>query len=87
MDWEPLERQLAALGAAVAEGARSSADDAERASRSLERLTALERLLGPSADEVCETEPSGPAGPRRASLHRSPLADLFRDTDLARRPD
>jgi len=91
VDWGRLDRQLAALGEAVADEARSCVGDAERARRSLARLETLERLLAtrsgdlvasPLADEL-QREAHG--RPQRASLHESPLADLFRDTEHARR--
>jgi hypothetical protein len=100
VNWERLEQQITALGDVVSDGARHAADAAERARRSLASLDALERLLAadplplserdrPQVDPPLDAEPRAGASrrPQRASMHRSPLADLFRDTERVRRPD
>jgi hypothetical protein len=82
VDWGLLEHQMTALGDAVGDGTRHADEAAERARRALARLDALERLLGADLPAVVHR-----GRPQRASLHRSPLADLFRDTERVRRPD
>jgi hypothetical protein len=101
VNWGRLDQQITALGDVVGDGARHAADAAERARRSLASLDALERLLAadpprlPERDRPPVDPPPVDAEPRaanshrpqRASMHRSPLADLFRDTERVRRPD
>jgi hypothetical protein len=82
VDWGLLEQQITALGDAVGDEARHAAEAAERARRALARLDALQRLLADDPPAVVQR-----GRPQRASLHRSPLADLFRDTERVRRPD
>jgi hypothetical protein len=90
MQWARLDSQIAAIREAVDSGVRAADEDVERAGRALERLAALERLLAstPSpassrapADDAAAPEPAAPVAPGRASLHRSPLADLFAATE------